>query len=64
MHSLSQNRNGSRESSLVFEAGDYCSYSLQWNQWVKYGPVLSLCPLLLDLEWGCGSTNHLDMEEL
>lgn len=41
-----------------------CSSSLQWNQGIEYGPVLSLCPLLLDLEWGCRSTNRLDIEEL
>ncbi len=51
MHPLSQNQNGSRKSSLeVIEAGDCCSSSLQWNQGVEYGPVRSLCPLLLDIE--------------
>ncbi len=63
MHSLSQNQNVSCESPLVVEAGDCCSSSLQWNQGVEYGPALILYPLLLDLEWGCRSTNCLDMEE-
>ncbi len=57
MHSLSQNQNGFRGS------GDCCSSSLQWNQGIEYGQVLSLCQLLLDLEWGCRSTNRLYMEE-